>query len=506
MPGFDLQQRQSQIQSQVQVLSQKQIQSLGLLSLGSDDLRTEIYKAVEDNPALMITRDPVAQGADVSRVSKGPVDYTRVVSSTSAAAREASDDFQAALEATADERQSLKEHLLSQYHLFHLTKAELALGEKLIDNLSDKGFHILAPVSLLDRSDPEQTDELLARCLDLIQHLDPVGTCTTGTEESLYVQAQAKQNAPELALFILDGHFSFLNPPQSTRIVKKIKDYLAEQSKLFGLTPKQIAYQKLTVTEETVDQALSFIKTLDPFPARDFGTTATTYIAPDVYVERIPEHTDHDDLDRGVITDGTNTWIIRLANNTMPQVTISPEFIALTQKKAVTADDKKLVEGSIKKAQDFLDTLAFRENTVARACCLIVKRQHDFFANGAGHLVPLRQQDIADALGVHETTISRMANSKFIQCEWGLFDIKYFFTGAAVKNMSFTENDDSGSAVSKDSVQFEMKKLLEAHKDDAKKLSDQKLADLLAEHGFVIARRTVAKYRSQLNIESSFNR
>ena len=119
--------------------------------------------------------------------------------------------------------------------------------------------------------------------------------------------------------------------------------------------------------------------------------------------------------------------------------------------------------------------------------------QHEFFKKGPGNLAALKQKDVADILGVHETTISRMANSKYIQCQWGLFEVKYFFTNAV-------------SDTSKDQVLFQIKQILEEHKNDSKKLSDQKVADALAAKGINVARRTVAKYRAQLNIESSYNR
>src|SRR5574344_602792 len=527
MPGLDLQQRQTQTQSQV--MSQKQIQSLELLSLGAEDLRAAVYKAAEENPALVITKDPLSQGTDVARISKGPIDYTHVASTTTAAAREASDNFQTALESHEDDRASLKEHLLMQYHVLHLSKAELSLGEKLIHNLNDKGFHTLAPVSLLDRTDSEQTDDLLEDCMTRIQHLDPVGTCTTGTEESLYVQACMNPKSPRLAIFILHGHISFLDPPQNAKIVKKITSWIQEQHSLFGQTEEEKEYENLEVTEETVEQALAFIRTLDPYPARDYGTSETQYVAPDVYVRRIPVLAEHDDFPRGIVTDGTSTWQLTLAHDNIPQIEVSSEFEALAEnskrtdstvtadapatnsKAALSSSDKKLVSDSVKKAQEFIEQLAFRESTLLTACCIIVKKQHAFFTKGPGSLVPFKQQDVADELGVHETTISRMASSKFIQCEWGLFDIKYFFTNAATRNPSSTQVVSSSSmqstvTASKDNVLFAIQKILDAHKDDAKKLSDQKLTDILASQGVTIARRTVAKYRSQLNIESSFNR
>ena len=130
MGALDFQ--QSQIQSQLQIMSQKQIQSLELLSLASVDLREAVYKAAQENPALEITKDSLAQGQKGTYSSRRTNDFTHTSSSTSAAAREASDNFQAALEAKADDRQSLQEHLLMQLHLLHLKQSEEELGEKLI--------------------------------------------------------------------------------------------------------------------------------------------------------------------------------------------------------------------------------------------------------------------------------------------------------------------------------------------------------------------------------------
>ena len=150
-----------------------------------------------------------------------------------------------------------------------------------------------------------------------------------------------------------------------------------------------------------------------------------------------------------------------------------------------------MLNKGIKKAKDFMDILAYRQKLILNASCIIVKNQHEFFAKGPGHLVPLKQQDIADVLGVHETTISRMANSKYLQCSWGLFGIKYFFTNA-VSAVS--------SSVSKDMAQHEIEKILQEHKDDKKKLCDQKISDILQERGISIARRTVTKYRSLMGL------
>ena len=168
----------------------------------------------------------------------------------------------------------------------------------------------------------------------------------------------------------------------------------------------------------------------------------------------------------------------------------------------------------------------YRESTTLKAAQEIVAAQIEFFRKGARYLAPLRQKDIAEKLGVHETTISRMANSKYLSCEWGIFPISYFFTNAvgtskpeksATKNEALQTSGDSlsneksaaphnNAPISKEAVKYEIAQILDEHKNDKKALSDQKISDLLAEKGIKVARRTVAKYRNELNVSSSYER
>ena len=476
MTRLEFQQRQ--IQSQIQIMSQKQIQALKLLAMNSKDLSEEIYKAAEENPALVITKD------------KANWDGTKISSAT-ASGEEASENFQAALEAKADERESLQEHLLSQLNAMRLGATEKKLCEKLIYNLDAKGFYILAPISLLDKKDKLQTPGLLEKCIEIVRQLEPCGICVTNTEESLFVQAKQKENAPLLAIFILDGKLKFLDPPRPEKVLQKIQEYLLEQKKLFANSQNE-KYKNLNPTIQDVEKAIDFIRTLDPFPARNFSTKEIHFISPDVYVEKIQEDFQKNQIEDNIVTSGKNSWNVRLAKDNFPQISINPEFLKLAKS---NAKNSLSIKTEIKKAKDFLDTWEFRQNTLLKACIEIVRIQTDFFLRGQGNLVPLRQQDIADKLKVHETTISRMANSKFLQCEWGLFDIKYFFTNAASKK---------NKSISQDKAMSELKKILNS--SAGKKMSDQKLSEELEKLGIKIARRTVAKYRNKLSIDSSYNR
>ena len=261
--AINLQQRQ--LQKQVQVLSQKQIQSLNMLSMSTQDLVAELRKLADENPMLVI---------DEGHKRRLPKDNIKV-SSSSASGEQASEAHLAALESQADTRTSLTEHFLSQLNMTKIPPAEYELCEKLIYNMDAKGYHFLAPVSLLDKKNKSHTIGLLEKCMERIQQFDPPGLCVKNMEESLFVQAKQKGNAPVLALFILDGKLNYLDPPKIERISAKIKKHLADQQDMIGLTEASLRYTDFQLTDEAIEEALQFIRTLDPFPARDFSTTET---------------------------------------------------------------------------------------------------------------------------------------------------------------------------------------------------------------------------------------
>ena len=232
MPYYGLEQVQRASQIQTLRMSQQQIQSMKMLAMNAQELRTEIYKEVEKNPALEIVNDPFASGmTTVKKISTLPIDYTHLGRS-SASGEEASDDFQSMLENSADMRESLQDHLMEQLNLLRLSPSEQELGKRLIYNLDNNGYHILAPISLLDRNDPLQNEVMLNKLIAILQGMDPVGICCINVEESLYIQALATDNAPDLALFILDGHLDFLDPPLVQSVIKKINNFIVSRHKM----------------------------------------------------------------------------------------------------------------------------------------------------------------------------------------------------------------------------------------------------------------------------------
>lgn len=503
MPGFDITQRQ--VQKQVQTLSQKQIQSLNILKYDSDELRSLIYAEIEKNPALTVSNDSFQQGREKLKDSrKTSLDHTRTRNATHEGEL-ASDNYQRAMEAVCDEMETLQDHLISQLNMAHISQKKLELCTKLVHNLNDKGYHLLSPYSLLPSEAKKEDLSLLEECIEFIQQLDPPGTCVKDVSESLYVQAKMKDSVPPYTLLILNGHLDFLTPALPEKIARKINDFIKEQSNLFGQAE---SLESPTCTIEQASDSLNFIRQLNPYPTGNFGPSENHYIQPDVYVMPTQSIYEESDEDKGIISNGNASFKVTLGTQSIPRLDITD-----TYKKIANSEDEKItrslskeqlkeVSENVKSAQDFIEAIEFRQNTVMRTTLYIVQKQIEFFIQGPGHLVPLTQKEIAQHLDLSDSTISRTANSKFVETPWGIFMLKDFFTNS----VSVSNEGDSPDTLSKDNILHAIKLILDEHKNDDKKLSDQKISDILAEKGIKVARRTVAKYRTAMEIESSYNR
>ena len=472
-----MKQTQQQTQKQIQKMSQVQIQAVNFLAMNNRDLREEIYKTAAENPALQIDSDP--------RRSSSNEKY----SSTSSAGNLASDANQRALEALENRGETLQQHLMSQLNLLQLSQDEYELCQRLIYNLDANGCYgsMLAPETLLDKARPAQNKKMLIRCIDRIQKMDPVGTCCRTLEESLFVQAKIAEDAPPLALFILDGHLELLSPPQPERVLKNLKDYLKQwHSKKFA---PEIALDKIPLTEDSAAQAIKYITSLNPRPAGEYisDTSQADFLQPDIIlsIKKEPGSVPSDDFDRGIVTGGIDFhFSVKYANGELPELRIAPDF----------SFDAK----SVQKANEFINLLKFRQSSIILLGCAIVSAQKDFFINGPGNLKPLTRRQIAKQIGVHESTVSRMTGKKSnrrIDVMGELYPAGYFFvTGSSTS---------SGTQISSESIKTNISKLLSTATTP---LSDEKITKLLNEQGIKISRRTVNKYRNQLGLENSYGK
>lgn len=468
---------QNQVQKQTQRLSQEQITALKYLSMGNEALRDEIYRVAGENPALEIVSDPSGVGRERDIYSSG---YRGAASS---------DAFQQILENHEAYGETLQAHLLHQLNSMKISDEENDLCTRLIYNLDKNGFYgsMLSPESFLPKKNPAAERVLLERCLKIVQALDPVGTCCRTPEESLLVQAQLADDPNPLALFILDGHLEFVNPPEPSKISRKLIDFREEWHKK-AFAGKNVL-DTLPIDEQASASALKFILSLNPHPAQGYTIEAgADTTQPDVVLIVTKEEGSADNnYEDGIVSGNTNFHFqIKYASSALPVVRIAPEF--------------KLDKVNTAKARAFINSLKFRESTIVQQGCSIVSAQKSFFLKGPGHLGVLTRRQIAAELKIHESTVSRTTartGRKFIQTEWGLFPTWYFFT-------SGVSSRDGSRKISSDRIKQKIKEMLRIPGNES--LSDRELCELLNKKGAKIARRTVAKYRAQLGLKNSYGR
>jgi RNA polymerase sigma-54 factor len=446
-------QRQSLIQSQQLRLAPQIYQSLKLMELPVIDLREKIEEEIARNPALEVLQEPATISLESFSPRKEYDDYYQLSSDSSFQRRggdEASDDKRQFLEGAISRPETLQEHLLWQLALE--TEGNVRrIGELLIQNLDEDGFHKEPMDLLLKGENSSDVEEALA----LVRSLDPAGTCTSDYQESLRVQAALLPDVPPYMEAALD------------KLAALEKGKFAETAKELGRSEEEIKLCFKRIQEE-----------LSPFPGRQFAGEEIRYVSPDVQVVR-----------------KEGEFVIVLNNEEIPVLGINPFFMKLAEEKDKSS--RNFVQENIKEARWFIQSINQRNHTLLRVSRAIVEFQRAFFDKGPKYLAPLTLKDIADQLGVHETTVSRTANSKYMQTEWGIYGIRYFFTN------SISGAGSLGSRYSKEGVKEIIKEIING---EQQRLSDQELADTLGRRGIKLARRTVAKYRGELDLGSSYNR
>ena len=463
------------MQSQKIVLAQEQklklspqlFQSIQLMALPLTDLQQRIRDEVDKNPALEVAREKgevalsdmktgpeqeqAGQDYDPFENSSDP-GYQPRLTSYSASGEDTKRQF---LEGAVSRGETLQEHLEEQLNLMKgLSDREYDLGYSLIHNLDENGFHREDPLILAGGD-----EALMDRILPRMQCLDPVGCCAADVMESLKVQAAQRSDSPRDIIDFLDDIVPRMRSDKHEALLKES-----------GLT------------EEEFQGHLDFIRTLTPYPGRLYSGENLSYVIPDLQVKK-----EGDEL------------VIFLNDSPIPELRINGYFEELDSVKGQGKEVRQFVGSHVKDARWFINSLEQRNRTLLRAARAIVEHQREFFHKGAKALVPLTLKDIAAEIDVHEATVSRITTNKYVQTEFGIFELKYFFTN------SISGSGSSGSSYSREAVKEIMREIIESH-EGPKRLSDQKISDILAERGIKIARRTAAKYRKELDIDSSYGR
>ncbi|MGK5089999.1 RNA polymerase factor sigma-54 [Bdellovibrionota bacterium FG-2] len=352
---------------------------------------------------------------------------------------------------------TLEEHLAWQLSMIALTETEKKLGELIIGNLSDDGYlnanlEDLAKESGVELEDAEEV-------LKIVQNFDPVGVGSRNLRECLLLQARFLVPRQPLVEQILENHL-----PDLER-----KNY-------------QAVAKALNMPLDKIITATKVIMEFEPKPGRSFHNSDTQYISPDIYVYKVGDD-----------------FSIVLNEDGMPKLRISPYYKnILASAKDGNKDTKEYVQEKLRSAVWLIRSIHNRQKTIYKVTEAIVKRQRDFFEKGVQQLKPMILKDVANDIGMHESTISRVTTNKFVHTPVGIFELKYFF------NSSINSADGSDSLAS-EAVKEKIRNMIQ--KEDPKNpLSDQKIVELLRGDNIDIARRTVAKYRDMLGILSSGKR
>ncbi len=449
-------QRPSFVQEQRLKMNPQLFQSIKLMALPVVDLREKIEEELERNPALEVLEDKTTVSLDDYKPANEEDDYFEASSDSGFTRRggeEDSDEQRKFIEGVLSRPETLHEHLLWQFRLQPIDEEQRQVGELLIQNLDADGFHKEDPALLCKDTKPL----LLERTMELIRALDPQGTCVFDYRESLLSQARLLVDPPDGIIQVLSQYFPLLERGKISEISKKLKK-----------------------TEAEVQLIVERIKELTPFPGRQFDTSETRYVVPDLQVIR-----------------KESEFVIILNEEEIPVLGINPFFMKIQEGKNGEKPVRDFVKENIKEARWFIRSINQRNHTLLRVVRAIVEFQRSFFANGPKYLAPLTLKDIAQEIGVHETTVSRIANGKYVQCEWGIYEIRHFFTN------SISGTGSGGSRFSKEGVKEIIREIIEA---EDRKFSDQEIADLLIRKGIPLARRTVAKYRKELSLGSSYKR
>jgi RNA polymerase sigma-54 factor len=244
------------------------------------------------------------------------------------------------------------------------------------------------------------------------------------------------------------------------------------------------AAKKMNCSKDEARACLDLIKKLSPFPGSLFTAEDIRFVVPDIQIVR-----DN--------ASGSGDLVIVLNNEVIPVLGINPFFKSLEPEASAGQSARKFAKENIREAKAFIHSLSMRNHTLTMVTSAILRFQRSFFEKGPQYLVPLTLGDIAGELGIHETTVSRAANGKYMQTEWGIFELRYFFTN------SISGIGSGGSRFSKEGVKAIIQELIGAENES---ISDLDISGLLAQRGISLARRTVAKYRKELDLGSSYTR
>ena len=481
-------------------------QAIRLLQLSTLELQTEVQQALESNPLLELTEEGEGEadvvdlpgGEGKSESLNGDDDMAATMGLSSEIAVPINEDEAAtgsmtgdipeelpvdtnwedvydsgglgATGAEADTRvfemqdspaESLRDHLVWQMDLTPFSDTDRAIAAAIIDAVDDDGY-LTAPLEEIQQGLEEgleaELDEVAA-VLRRIQNFDPPGVAARDLRECLLIQLQQL--------------------PADTSMLAEAKRLVGEYLPLLGNRDYAQLTRRLKLDERALQEVIDLIQTLNPRPGSSVATGQAEYIIPDVIVRK-----------------RNGTWRVELNEEAVPRLRINKQYAGLIRR-ADSSSDNTYLKGQLQEARWFLKSLQSRHETLLKVASCIVERQRGFLEHGEEAMKALVLHDVAEAVGMHESTISRVTTKKYMWTPRGIFELKYFFSSHVTTA--------AGGACSSTAIRALIKKLVAAE-NRRKPLSDSKIASLLCDQGINVARRTVAKYREAMAIPPSNER
>ncbi len=410
--------------------------------------RAEIERTLDTGLDNVFTEEP-AEAAARTAQDAAPTAYTEWGGG-------ASNDEEYNLEAFVAAEVRLADHLAEQLSVAVTTQSDRMIGQYLIDLVDEAGYLPADLGQAAERLGAELAD--VEAVLGVLQRFDPPGVCARNLSECLAIQLR-ELNRYDPAMQALVEHLDLL-----------AKRDLAALRKVCG------------VDDEDIADMIGEIRRLDPKPGLKFGTSRLQAMVPDVYVRPGPD----------------GGWQVELNSDTLPRVLVNQTYYAELSKTIKKDGDKSYFTDCLQNATWLVRALDQRARTILKVATEIVRQQDGFFTHGVAHLRPLNLKAVADAIQMHESTVSRVTANKYMATNRGTFELKYFFTASIA-------SADGGEAHSAEAVRHHIKQLIDAE-DASAILSDDTIVERLRASGIDIARRTVAKYREAMRIPSSVQR
>lgn len=469
-------------------------QAMDLLYMPLLDLQAHLKQELLNNPFLDLVEAEQEDPVEKEKEEDDEIDWEEILlNGFEAGGRREEYEQREYFEPVSVATRDLGDHLHDQLTLLRLSDRELLLGEEIIGNISDEGY-LVCPLEDVATSlndflgeqgeewspsarerrpyAPRDAEEMLA----LIQTFDPAGIGARDLRECILLQLR------DTALRDLSRGRSGEEPSQAevnewegSSLAYRIVDHFFEQ--LINHRWSEIS-KELSITPRDVQDAADEIAKLDPKPGLKYGNHKDNYIIPDLIVD---------------VVEGE--YLVFLNDTSLPRLKLSRTYREIAQdKKKFAGENKEFISNKLNSANWMIQAIEQRRQTMLKVMNFIVDRQRDFFERGVQYLKPLTLREVAEVIDMHESTVSRVTNEKFVQTPRGVFPLKFFFSSG----LSTTSGED----VSARGIKAQIEKLV-SEEDAGKPLTDQAIVNILKEEGIQIARRTVAKYRDQLGILSA---